>query len=81
MDDRGAVIGLLKREVEDLKAALSDAETRRGVWMDEGAPVIDPHLEIELEKVPTTPRSIRVFRLYFSLTTVKLGVYTVLPVT
>lgn len=55
VDERGAVIGLLKRELEDMKGALSDAETRRGVWMETGAPTIDPRLEIELDKVLAIP--------------------------
>lgn len=51
MDERGAVIGLLKREVGELEAALADAEARRGVWLEEGAPASNPHLEGQLEKV------------------------------
>lgn len=51
VEERGGVIGLLQREVEDLKAALAGVETHPGVSIDPGTPAIDPRLEQELEKV------------------------------
>lgn len=51
VEERGGVIGLLQREVEDLKAALAGAETRAGAPVDPLTPVIDPRLEQDLEKV------------------------------
>lgn len=51
VEERGGVIGLLQREVEDLKAALADAETRMSVPLDPGPPAVDPRLEEELQKV------------------------------
>lgn len=52
VEERGGVIGLLQREVEDLKAALASAETHPSApVVDSGTPVVDPRLEQELEKV------------------------------
>lgn len=50
-DERSAMIGMLQREVKELEAALADAEERRGTWMAEGAPAVDPILEEKLDKV------------------------------
>lgn len=51
VEERGGVIELLQREVEELKAALADMETRSSVPIDPGTPVIDPRLEQQLQKV------------------------------
>lgn len=51
VEERGGVIGLLQREVEELKAALADVETRSSGPIDPGTPSIDPRLEQELQKV------------------------------
>ena len=53
VEERGGVIGLLQREVEDLKAALQGAETRASAPVDPPMPIIDPRLEQDLRKVPT----------------------------
>lgn len=50
-EERGAVIGLLRREVGELEAALADAQERRSAWMDDMAPAADPILEGKLDKV------------------------------
>lgn len=55
MEERGGVIELLRREVEDLKAALaSAAETRPSAPTEPQPPVTDPRLEQELAKVKTS---------------------------
>lgn len=51
VEERGGVIGLLQREIEDLKAALASAATRPGVPLATKTPAIDPRLELELKKV------------------------------
>ena len=51
VEERGGVIGLLQREVEDLKAALKGAETRASAPVDPPTPVVDPRLEQDLAKV------------------------------
>lgn len=51
VEERGGVIELLQTEVEELKAALTSAESRPSVPADPQTPAIDPHLGQELEKV------------------------------
>lgn len=50
-EERGAVIGLLRREIGELEATLLDAQERRSAWMDEMAPAADPILEGRLDEV------------------------------
>lgn len=57
VDERGTVIGLLQKEVQDLKTALSDAASRIDVPTGAEAPAVDPHLEAELEKVSQARRA------------------------
>ena len=51
MEERGGVIGLLQREVEDLKAALAGVETRSSAPIEPDPPAVDPVLERKLETV------------------------------
>ncbi|CAM9851016.1 unnamed protein product [Scytosiphon promiscuus] len=51
VEERGGVIGLLQREVEDLKAALADAEARMSdVPVVTPTPAVDPRLKQELQQ-------------------------------
>lgn len=56
-DERGVVIGQLKRDVGELEAALAEAQTRRGSWiMDGGVDAADTStLEHDLEAVRGMP--------------------------
>ncbi len=51
MEERGGVIGLLQREVEELKAALAGVDTQPSVPIDPDVPAVDPGLEQKLEMV------------------------------
>lgn len=51
VDERGAVIDLLQREVESLKAAWANMDAERDVPTSEAAPVVDLRLEAELKQV------------------------------
>lgn len=51
VEERGGVIGLLQREVEELKAALADVKTRSSVPVNQEAPAVNPRLEEELQEV------------------------------
>lgn len=56
VDERGVVIGLLEKEVEDLKAALIELESQRPPSVKKSSLVVDPRLEEELKQARQVKR-------------------------